>query len=66
MLLKARHHRSPLGSEQALFWSCLFTWSVFSRPCGSDCVIWSNDKDGGEKREWGERDGAPERRMRAA
>ncbi len=51
---KFRHWGCTFGIAQALFWSCLFTRSVFSRPCGFDCVIWNKDKDGGELREEGE------------
>lgn len=48
--------KSLLEPNRSFSWPCLFTWCVFSRQCGSDCVNWKEDKDGDELREQREED----------
>lgn len=52
-----------LEPPRLLFRCGLFTWSVFSCPCGSDCAIWIEDKGRDEPGESERQEGATQRRM---
>lgn len=53
-----------LEPPRLLFLCGLFTWSVLSCPCGSDCAIWMEDKGRDEPGESERQEGASQRRMR--